>query len=49
MFKPFVKLDSGINAILTVPAKTLSPNDPNFSEWWEEHKAEWEELQENEA
>ena len=20
---------------------TLSPNDPNFSEWWEEHKTEW--------
>ena len=24
----------------TVP--TLSPNDPNFPAWWEEHKAEWE-------
>lgn len=21
---------------------TLSPKDPNFSEWWEQHKAEWE-------
>ncbi len=22
---------------------TLSPKDPNFPAWWEEHKAEWEE------
>ena len=22
---------------------TLSPKDPNFPEWWEEHKSEWEE------
>ena len=21
---------------------TLSPKDPNFPAWWEEHKAEWE-------
>lgn len=21
---------------------TLSPNDPNFPAWWEEHKVEWE-------
>lgn len=21
---------------------TLSPNDPDFSQWWEEHKAQWE-------
>lgn len=21
---------------------TLSPKDPNFPTWWEEHKAEWE-------
>lgn len=21
---------------------TLSPNDPNFPEWWEKHKSEWE-------
>lgn len=21
---------------------TLSPKDPNFPEWWEQHKAEWE-------
>ena len=23
-------------------APTLSPNDPNFPEWWEKHKSEWE-------
>jgi len=22
---------------------TLSPKDPNFPAWWEQHKAEWEE------
>lgn len=22
---------------------TLSPKDPNFPAWWEEHKSEWEE------
>lgn len=22
---------------------TLSPKDPNFPEWWEKHKSEWEE------
>ena len=21
---------------------TLSPEDPNFPAWWEEHKSEWE-------
>ncbi len=24
---------------------TLSPRDPNFPAWWEEHKAEWEQPQ----
>lgn len=24
-------------------SQTLSPNDPNFPAWWEEHKSEWEE------
>ncbi|MCD7754012.1 MAG: hypothetical protein LUH41_05670 [Clostridiales bacterium] len=24
-------------------ASTLSPNDPNFPEWWAKHKSEWEE------
>ncbi len=29
---------------LYAPIKpTLSPKDPNFPAWWEEHKAEWEE------
>ncbi len=23
---------------------TLSPNDPNFPEWWAKHKSEWEEC-----
>lgn len=21
---------------------TISPKDPNFPEWWEQHKSEWE-------
>lgn len=38
---PFtLKGNSGFKDIDIQP--TLSPNDPNFSEWWEAHKAEWE-------
>ena len=27
--------------ILNNISPTLSPNDPNFPKWWEEHKTEW--------
>ncbi len=39
---PFVKAS---NRAMTEPIvkPTLSPKDPNFPAWWEEHKAEWEE------
>ncbi|MCD8381932.1 MAG: hypothetical protein LUC30_03315 [Clostridiales bacterium] len=30
------------DAILLIMKTTLSPNDPNFPEWWKEHKSEWE-------
>lgn len=23
---------------------TLSPKDPNFSAWWEQHRSEWENI-----
>ncbi len=30
-------------SVITPQVKpTLSPEDPNFTEWWEEHKVEWE-------
>ena len=38
---PFtLKGNSGFKDIDIQP--TLSPNDPNFPEWWETHKSEWE-------
>lgn len=30
-------------AALIAYKHTLSPKDPNFPAWWEEHKSEWEE------
>ena len=35
------KEDSEV-AILSSAKITLSPDDPNFEAWWEEHKTEWE-------
>ena len=32
--------DSGFQRFELPP--TLSPKDPNFPEWWEKHKSEWE-------
>ncbi|MCD7734303.1 MAG: hypothetical protein LUH48_04080 [Clostridiales bacterium] len=37
---PFNKETQYAAHICTDP--TLSPNDPNFPEWWKEHKPEWE-------
>jgi tetratricopeptide (TPR) repeat protein len=44
---PFVKRSNtaSINTLLVKP--TLSPEDPNFPVWWEEHKAEWEKEETN--
>lgn len=41
LIKPFYKKTDGTS--INNPIKpTLSPNDPNFPAWWEEHKSEWE-------
>lgn len=39
---PFIKENNYalLNIFLIKP--TLSPKDPNFPAWWEEHKSEWE-------
>jgi hypothetical protein len=42
LFNIFVKTDLGDLAKCSVFTPTLSPKDPNFPAWWEEHKAEWE-------
>ncbi|MCD7802256.1 MAG: hypothetical protein LUH09_05035 [Clostridiales bacterium] len=38
---PFAK-ESG-RVFFVTSSDTLSPNDPNFPEWWKEHKPKWEE------
>lgn len=46
---PFVKQ---FNTALIRPAlvkPTLSPKDPNFPAWWEQHKSEWEEAPKKEG
>ena len=43
LISPFRAEDS--TSIISPQVKpTLSPKDPNFPAWWEEHKSEWEEL-----
>lgn len=39
---PISKKDNDTAIIRKDIVPTLSPKDPNFPEWWEEHKAEWE-------
>ncbi|MCD7753355.1 MAG: hypothetical protein LUH41_02255 [Clostridiales bacterium] len=41
LITPFNKKYNNAAFVPTHP--TLSPNDPNFPEWWKEHKSEWEE------
>ena len=41
IIKPFHKKYNG-TFISPWIKPTLSPKDPNFNQWWEEHKAEWE-------
>lgn len=31
-----------MDAALKCEISTLSPQDPNFHDWWEQHKSEWE-------
>jgi len=44
---PFYKEDGVASANYVKPLliPTLSPKDPNFPAWWEQHKAEWEDKQ----
>jgi hypothetical protein len=39
-FKKAPNLIAATKSVTLVP--TLSPKDPNFPAWWEEHKSEWE-------
>ena len=39
---PFSKKDNDSTIINEDITPTLSPKDPAFPAWWEEHKAEWE-------
>ena len=39
---PFEKMKSNSTLIHPSVKPTLSPKDPAFPEWWEQHKAEWE-------
>ena len=34
--------EAGGTALYAPIAPTLSPKDPAFPAWWEEHRAEWE-------
>ena len=42
LFESFVRIPSGDYAYVPFIKPTLSPKDPDFPEWWEAHKAEWE-------
>ena len=42
LFKPFVKTESEVGAIVFPTYLTRSPNDPSFPEWWEENNGKWE-------
>lgn len=39
---PFSKQDKDTTIISKDIKPTLSPKAPNFPQWWEQHKAEWE-------
>ena len=39
---PFNKEKGDITRITPEVTPTLSPKDPAFPAWWEQHKAEWE-------
>lgn len=39
---PFSKAKNDTTVISKDIKPTLSPKDPNFPEWWEAHKSEWE-------
>ena len=39
---PFSAVRNNVSFITGERKPTLSPKDPAFPEWWEQHKAEWE-------
>ena len=41
-FQPFIKITYNSSAVFVGVRPTLSPKDPAFPAWWEEHKSEWE-------
>lgn len=42
LLSPFnAETNSAVISSDIIPS-TISPKDPNFPQWWEEHKAEWE-------
>ena len=42
LITPFNQRDDETTSIMNDIKPTLSPKDPNFPAWWEQHKAEWE-------
>lgn len=43
LFAPFSKIRNNTTVISNDIKQTLSPKDPAFPAWWEEHKEEWSE------
>lgn len=45
LVSPFFKKDSSAVFLVEELKPTLSPKDPSFPAWWEEHKGEWEDKE----
>lgn len=43
LINPFNARKNNTTRFMNMIKPTLSPKDPNFPEWWEKHKSEWEE------
>lgn len=43
LIHPFNARKNNTTRFISPIKPTLSPKDPNFPAWWEEHKSEWEE------
>ena len=42
LITPFNQRDDETTSIMNDIKPTLSPKDPNFPAWWEQHQSEWE-------
>lgn len=42
LITPFFAKTNSASITLSLTKPTLSPKDPNFPAWWEQHKSEWE-------